>query len=178
MFRKNVNHSAAEAAEGEHHAVDALHPHITPMKYYWGVLGALMVLTVMTVGVSELGLPMPYSIIIALAVACVKATLVVSVFMHLIWDKKLNSVVFLVGVAWMLIFFSLTMVDMLSRSMVIPESGHFYKFDETLEKGELPPGYKVANPDAAAHGEHGDAAPAAGHEDAGHEAPKDEHGGH
>jgi caa(3)-type oxidase subunit IV len=158
MLRKNVNHSASEAAAGEHHAVDALHPHITPMKYYWGVLGALLFLTVVTVGVSELHLPMPYSIIIAMAVACVKASLVVSVFMHLIWDKKLNTVVFMVGVAWMLIFFSLTMVDMLSRSMVIPEQGHFYKFDETMKKGQLPPGYRVADPNAAAHGEHGEAA--------------------
>jgi cytochrome c oxidase subunit IV len=160
MFRKNVNHSAVEADAGDHHVVDALHPHITPMKYYWGVLGALLFLTVLTVGVSELGLPMPYSIIVAMIVAVIKATLVVSVFMHLIWDKRLNTVVFLVGVAWMMIFFSLTMVDMLSRSMVVPEHGHFYKFDETMDKGELPAGYKVADPNAAAHGEaaHGDEA--------------------
>ena len=169
MTRKHVNHSASEAAAGDHHEVDALHPHITPMKYYWAVLGALLFLTVLTVGVSELGLPMPYSIIIALAVATVKATLVVSVFMHLIWDKKLNTVVFLVGVVWMLIFFSLTMVDMLSRDMVNPEAGHFYKFDETMDRGELPAGYTVADPNAAAHG------------DAGHEAdaPNEGHdGGH
>lgn len=165
MFRKSVNHSA-DAAAGDHHEVDALHPHITPMKYYWGVLGALLFLTVITVGVSELGLPMPFSIIAAMIVAVMKATLVVTVFMHLIWDKRLNTVVFIVGVAWMLIFFSLTMVDMLSRSMVVPESGHFYKFDETLDSGQNPAGYVVANPDAAAahgddhgatEGEHGEA---------------------
>ena len=165
MLRNHVNHSATEAAAGEPHPHDALHPHITPMKYYWGVLGALLFLTCLTVGVSELGLPMPYSIIIALLVASVKATLVVTVFMHLIWDKKLNTVVFLVGVVWMVIFFSLTMVDMLSRDMVVPEQGHFYKFDETMEKGELPAGYRVADPNAPAHGEaeHGASATPEGH---------------
>ena len=154
MNRKSVHHSATEAAHGHDE------PHVTPMKYYWGVLGALLCLTVVTVGVSELGLPMPFSIIIAMLVACVKATLVVTVFMHLIWDKKLNTVVFIVSVAWMLIFFSLTMADMLSRGMVVEEHGHFYKFDETMDKGELPAGWRVADPNHVdAHGGgHGDEA--------------------
>ncbi len=162
MNRKSVHHSATEAAHGH----DDL-PHVTPMKYYWGVLGALLVLTAVTVGVSELGLPMPFSIIVAMIVACIKATLVVTVFMHLIWDKKLNAVVFIVSVAWMMIFFSLTMVDMLSRSMVNEETGHFYKFDETMDRGELPAGWRVADPNHVdAHGGgHGDEAKT---EDGGH----------
>ena len=67
--------------------------HVTPLSTYFTVFGSLIVLTFVTVGVSELGLPATLSIIVAMAVA-LKATLVSTWFMHLIHDTKLNIVIF------------------------------------------------------------------------------------
>jgi len=178
LLRRSVQRSATADGHGDE-------IHVMPMGHYYKVLGALCFLTVVTVGVSELGLPMPYSVIVALAVAVVKAGLVVTIFMHLAFDKRIHTLVFLAGCVWMCIFFTLTLVDLFSRDMINKEAGHFYKFDEQMavyeETGDpkdAPPGWTIKNPDAAAHGGHGDA----GHEAApaadGHAAPAEDASGH
>ena len=154
------------------------------------MFGALIVLTVVTVGVSELGIPQPYSLILAMIVATCKAALVVTFFMHLLWDERLNTVVFLGTVVFVAIFFSLTMTDLLSRDFFDKGTGNFVMLEEEkkvwhecMETGtydscrdKLPRGWFEANPDAAAHGEHGGDHGAEGdHGDAGHDA-KGEHG--
>jgi cytochrome c oxidase subunit 4 len=156
-------------------------PHVTPMVYYWGVFGALLFLTVVTVVISELHLPMPFSLIVAMIVAVTKAGLVASIFMHLAFDKKLNALVFGVGIGWMLIFFTFTMTDLLSRDLLCKESGIHYTQDEAWKAGRVPEGFRVADPNAAAgHGEHGGqhAAPAEGGGEHGgeHAAPAGESG--
>ncbi len=50
---------------------------------------SLFVLTVVTVAVSKLHLPVAAAVTIALCVACVKGTLVATYFMHLISEKKI-----------------------------------------------------------------------------------------
>lgn len=52
------------------------------------VLWALLALTVITVWVSRIHLGTAGNIALGLAVACVKATLVVMIFMHLKWEKR------------------------------------------------------------------------------------------
>ena len=59
------------------------------VKTYMMVFGALMVLTIVTVGVSYLHLEVHEAIVIALAVATVKGSLVALFFMHLNHEKKL-----------------------------------------------------------------------------------------
>jgi cytochrome c oxidase subunit 4 len=59
------------------------------VKTYLMVFGALMVLTVITVGVSYLHLQVHEAILIALAVATVKGSLVALFFMHLKNERKL-----------------------------------------------------------------------------------------
>ena len=54
-----------------------------------GVFVALMCLTVLTVAVSYLDYSVPATISIALCIAFVKASMVVSFFMHLISEKSL-----------------------------------------------------------------------------------------
>ncbi len=174
FLRRSVQHSAAAGhADHEHH--------VMPMGHYYKVLGALAALTVITVLVSELGLPMPWSVVAALFVAVIKAGLVVSIFMHLAFDKKIFTLIFLAGCVWMSIFFTLTMVDFFSRDLINPEAGSFYKFDEQMaeyeatgDESKLPGGWVVKNPDAAAHGGHGDDHGAAGHGD--DHGAKDNHG--
>jgi len=58
------------------------------VKIYMMVFAALAVLTVVTVAVSYLHLPMPAAVVLALLIASVKGTLVACYFMHLIGERK------------------------------------------------------------------------------------------
>ncbi len=68
------------------HSSEEFRKHI---RTYWFVFGALLVLTVVTVGVSRLDLSPAMAVVVALAVAMVKGSLVALFFMHLIDEKKL-----------------------------------------------------------------------------------------
>ena len=59
------------------------------VRIYITVFVALMVLTIVTVAVSYLHLPVPLAVTVALLVATVKGSLVACYFMHLISEKKL-----------------------------------------------------------------------------------------
>lgn len=50
---------------------------------------ALLCLTIITVAVSYLNLPIPATISLALCIALIKGSMVVSYFMHLVSEKKL-----------------------------------------------------------------------------------------
>jgi cytochrome c oxidase subunit 4 len=125
---------------------------VLPLSVYYGVFGALLVLTVLTYAVSFAGLPLSLSFGLAMVVASCKATLVAAVFMHLIWDEKINVIVLAVSVLAMLLFFAVTLMDELSRGMILPEEGTLYKQHEDAVLKEL------ATPPAADNG----AAPASG----------------
>ena len=66
-------------------SVEAIRKHV---KVYIMVFVALMVLTVVTVGVSYLRLAIPLAITVALMIAIAKGSLVASYFMHLVSEKK------------------------------------------------------------------------------------------
>ena len=68
-----------------HHAAD-IDKHV---RIYITVFVALMVLTIVTVAISRLHLPVPMAISVALLVAVIKGSLVACYFMHLISEKKL-----------------------------------------------------------------------------------------
>jgi len=59
------------------------------VKAYVGVYGALMLATVVTVGVSALHLTLLVGVCVALAIAATKASLVAAYFMHLRWESRL-----------------------------------------------------------------------------------------
>ena len=59
------------------------------VKIYISVFVALMVLTIVTVAISRVHLPVPMAVALALLVATVKGSLVACYFMHLISEKKL-----------------------------------------------------------------------------------------
>lgn len=61
----------------------------TEVRKYLIVFGALLFLTVVTVAISYLHLPVMSAIILALIVASFKASLVAGFFMHLLSEKKL-----------------------------------------------------------------------------------------
>ncbi|HJQ99018.1 MAG TPA: cytochrome C oxidase subunit IV family protein [Candidatus Polarisedimenticolaceae bacterium] len=68
------------------HSPEDLKKHV---KAYILVFMSLMVLTVVTVGVYYVHLPVPAAIGVALLIATVKGSLVACYFMHLISEKKL-----------------------------------------------------------------------------------------
>lgn len=59
------------------------------IRKYLMVFGGLAVLTIITVAISQLHLPTPQAIALALVVATVKGSLVAAFFMHLISERKL-----------------------------------------------------------------------------------------
>jgi cytochrome c oxidase subunit 4 len=59
------------------------------VRGYIGIFGALLALTVVTVGVSYLQLPTAPTVALGLAIATAKATLVVLFFMHLKGERPM-----------------------------------------------------------------------------------------
>jgi cytochrome c oxidase subunit 4 len=78
------------------HAVD-IDRHV---RVYITVFLALMALTVITVAVSRLHLPVPIAVTVALLVATIKGSLVAGYFMHLISEKKLIYAVLVLTAAF------------------------------------------------------------------------------
>lgn len=100
-------------APGHAHAHDASHglAHTTPVPLLLGVLGVLMVLTVITVLVTRVDLGAQGNLIVAMVIATIKAALVVSFFMHLVWDKKLHLILFMTSVLFVILFLSMSTAD-------------------------------------------------------------------
>ena len=108
--------------------------HITPLKVYFGVYGTLLFLTVVTVGISYLGMPPALSIIVAMGVASVKAFFVAAWFMHLAHDTKFNILFFLASLWFIGVFFIFTVGDLSSRGRVMKSSDTFeYRIEKAAK---------------------------------------------
>ena len=88
------------------HAVD-IDKHV---RVYITVFSALMVLTIVTVAISYLHLPLPMAVTVALLVATVKGTLVACYFMHLISEKKLILAVLALTAVFFIVLLALPVV--------------------------------------------------------------------
>jgi cytochrome c oxidase subunit 4 len=95
------------------------HAHVTPLPVYLAVFGTLMVLTGVTVAVAYVDLG-EFNKVVALGIASFKATIVVLYFMHVKYASRLTKLVVVSGFFFLLILFSLTMVDYGSRMWVNP----------------------------------------------------------
>jgi cytochrome c oxidase subunit 4 len=105
------------------HADDgAVHVHIAPSRVYWGIFGALVLLTIATVKVSYYDFGAANAII-AMLIATMKASLVAAFFMHLRHDKLFNTFAFLGAFLFLAIFILLTYDDLGSRGRVEPDYG-------------------------------------------------------
>ena len=91
--------------------------HVAPKSLYYLIFLALMVGTGLTVLVAKFDLG-PLNNIVMLTVACAKAMLVILYFMHLRWGSRLTWVVAGSGFFWLLILFSITMADYMSRGWI------------------------------------------------------------
>jgi cytochrome c oxidase subunit 4 len=88
--------------------------HIVPPKVYVGIFASLMVLTAVTVAAAFVSLG-PLNIVIALAIATLKASLVVLYFMHARYSPKRTQLVIICAVFWLAIMLALTMSDYATR---------------------------------------------------------------
>ena len=91
--------------------------HVAPKSLYYTIFLALMVGTILTVVVAKYDLG-PLNNIVMLTIACAKALLVILFFMHVRWGTRLTMVVAASGFFWLLILFSITMADYMSRGWV------------------------------------------------------------
>lgn len=87
---------------------------LVPIKYYVVTLLVLLVLTVITVGVSYIDLG-KFNIVANLGIACVKASLVMLFFMGLRWDTVLNRAVILSSFGALAILIILSATDLWTR---------------------------------------------------------------
>ena len=94
--------------------------HISTDKLLLGIGGALLFLTIVTVGVYYLALPHPYSIIVAMFVALIKASLVALFFMNLYWDAKFNGMMLITSVIFLALLVGFTLLDTLFRVIPVP----------------------------------------------------------
>jgi cytochrome c oxidase subunit 4 len=92
-------------------------PHVLPLKVYLGVGGALLCLTALTISASFVHFG-PWNMVVALAIASIKALLVAFFFMHLYYDNKLYFLAFTVGLLCLTVFIVLTMFDTMERGAI------------------------------------------------------------
>jgi cytochrome c oxidase subunit IV len=88
--------------------------HVAPKSMYYGVFLALLVGTGLTVLVAFYDLGFMNNVVM-LSIAVAKALLVILFFMHVRWSSRLTWLVAASGFFWLLIMFSITMSDYLSR---------------------------------------------------------------
>ncbi len=91
--------------------------HVAPKSLYYTVFGALLLGTFLTVVAARIDLGAMNNVVM-LAIAITKASLVVLFFMHARWSTRLTWLVIASGLFWLLILFTLTMNDYLTRGWV------------------------------------------------------------
>ena len=91
--------------------------HVPSLSLYFTIFGALLVGTLLTVVVAKFDLG-AFNNIVMLTVACTKALLVVLYFMHVRWSSRLTWVIAASGFFWLIIMFTLTMQDYMTRGWV------------------------------------------------------------
>ena len=122
------------------HSHDNSHGHPdNPIKYYIGVFGLLMIMTLLTVFVAQFDLAEKFkhtwglehisgvlNALVALTIAVIKATAVVLIFMHVRWSSRLTQVIVVSAVFWLLIMLSFTVSDYFTRGgWPIPGLGNY-----------------------------------------------------
>ena len=128
QLRKLESYSGAQNGT----PTDVEHPHVMPMPVYFGIFAALLILTVLTVGVSLMGLPAVPAIIVAVVVATIKATMVVLYFMHLRYENTFFSLIFVGSLFFVALFFIIILLDMHYRGLIIPQQATEYYRTEQL----------------------------------------------
>ncbi len=100
-------------AHSEHHD-----HHIIPLKLLWAVFGGLVFLTIFTVLTAKYVDIGPLNFPLAMAIALAKASLVITFFMALKWDNKVNALILGLGCIFVVVFLTFTLFDTAFRGDV------------------------------------------------------------
>lgn len=116
-----------------------LHHEPLPVRVYVTVFAALLVLTFLTVWIAGFDFG-DFNMVVAMAVAVTKASLVVLYFMNLKHDHdRLNAVIFLSGLFFLLLFIGPTVWDYFTRGAVDPDRGTYRELTAPVQpKAEAP----------------------------------------
>ena len=143
--------STAQQHGQQGHDDGAVHAHISSVPFYVMVFIGLLFLTGLTVGQSYVDLG-KLSIVIVILIATLKASLVVTFFMHLKWDNRFNALIFLSTIFFIGVFFAYTLNDTDRRGDLDPDQNV-----KVWEKnGEEAPGGMVAPPHGSGSGAPGE----------------------
>jgi len=155
----HAGHSAAhgDGSVSGGHDDGQVHAHLSSAQFYWGVFGALVVLTIITWRVSYYDFG-PANVFVALLIATAKASLVAAFFMHLRYDSLFNTLAFLAAFLFLGLFILLTYDDLGKRAQVDPEYGGTV----LPETGQNAPGGLPATTATANEAERGEAPPGKG----------------
>ena len=103
----------ADDDHDDHHGDDDHHEisHVLPIKVLLATGGSLLALTVITVLATKVDFGANINLGIAMAIAVIKATLVVLFFMHLRYDRLFHSVIFAGAILAASLFVGFTLMD-------------------------------------------------------------------
>ena len=104
--QKSHNSHAPGDGHGEHKG-----PHVVSLGLLAGVLIVLLALTGLTVVTGKMDLH-GWDVTVAMIIATVKATIVCMIFMHLLWDRKFNGMIFLFAVMLLGLFLAFGVLDL------------------------------------------------------------------
>ena len=90
-------------------------PSVISVKAYLAVFFALIALTITTTGMAFVDLGAEWNTAMAIAIAVVKALLVILFFMHVRYSRPLTRVFVAAGFFWLAVLFVLTLSDYLTR---------------------------------------------------------------
>lgn len=104
------HHDELNVTNPEH----AEHHIVTPITYAM-VFGTLLVFTGITVGAAYVDLGV-FNPVIALAIACFKAVIVILFFMHVLYQSKLIKMTVAAGFFTFIVLITMTLSDYISRA--------------------------------------------------------------
>lgn len=97
-------------------------PHAAPLWVLVAVCVSLMILTYLTVTATYIDLGGEGNLFLAMGIATLKASLVVLFFMHLFWDKPVNSFVFIASLIFVTLFIVFALMDTLQYQPIMIEN--------------------------------------------------------
>lgn len=109
IFREQV--SGASVAHADHDDHGGHHVHAVSPLVLVGVFALLMILTIVTVAVTKVDFGYQVNLVIALAIAVVKAFFVVAYFMHLRYDSLFYTAIVGICIVFIGVFIITTMLD-------------------------------------------------------------------
>jgi cytochrome c oxidase subunit 4 len=88
------------------------------------IYAVLLCFTALSVGISFLDLAHVWHVVIGLVIGACKATLVLLIFMHVLYSPRLTWIVIVTVAFWLGILLVLTLADYFSRGMIPYTPGH------------------------------------------------------